>query len=119
MAFSGEGPLPGLTRPTEVVRRYADGREVPVRGAGFLGVDRRVLRDIALAGPSSNPTSVMDSAPGPGRFSVGTIGGLPTTWHVPAVLITELELRGSSGTEQRVIPRPPLQAAVTTETEGG
>lgn len=119
MAFSGEGPLPGLTRPTEVVRRYADGREVPVRGAGFLGVDRRVLRDIALAGPSSNPTSVMDSAPGPGRFSVGTIGGLPTTWHVPAVLITELELRGSSGTEQRVIPRPPLQAAVTNETEAG
>lgn len=112
MAFSGEGPLPGLTRPSEIVRRYADGREEPVRGAGFLGVDRRVLRDVALAGPLSQPISVMDSSPGPGRFSVGTIGGLPATWQVPAVLITELELRGSGGTEKRVIPRTPVGKAV-------
>ena len=80
MAFSGDGPLPGLTRPSEVYRLYRDGTEEPVRGLEFLGVDRRVLRDITMAGEVSDPVGVMDTAPGPGRFSIGTVGGLPASW---------------------------------------
>ena len=110
IAFSGEGPLPGLTRPAEAYRLYPDGREEPVRGLTFLGVDRRVLRDIAIAGAPSPGLGVMDSAPGPGRFSIGAIGGLPATWSVPPVVITELELRGAGGSDPRVIPAPPLAA---------
>lgn len=107
IAFSGEGPLAGLTRPVEAYRLYADGREEPVRGLSFLGVDRRALRDVAMAGPTGAPVGVMDGAPGPQRFSVGTVGGLPASWAVPAVLITEMELRGSGGVEKRVLAAPP------------
>ncbi len=116
MAFSGDGPLPGLTRPSEVYRLYPDGREEPVRGAHFLGVDRRVLRDIAMAGAPGEPVGVMDSSPGPGRFSIGTIGGLPATWVTPPVVITELELRGSGGREPRVIGPPPVSQKATRVT---
>lgn len=106
IAFSGEGPLAGLTRPQEAYRLYPDGREEPVRGLSFVGVDRRVLRDIAMAGDTGAPVGVMDGAPGPGRFSVGSVGGLPASWAAPAVVITELELRGRGGVEQRAVPRP-------------
>ncbi len=108
IAFSGEGPLAGLTRPLEAYRLYADGREEVVRGLSFVGVDRRVLRDIAMAGDPIEPVGVMDGAPGPGRFSVGSVGGLPASWAAPPVVITELELRGSGGVEPRAVPPPPL-----------
>ncbi len=111
VAFSGEGPLPGLTRPLEAYRLYPDGREEPVRGLQFLGVDRRVLRDIAAAGGTSAPVDVLDAGAGSRRFSIGAIGGLPATWAVPSVLITELELRGSGGREPRVLPAPPRDVA--------
>ena len=107
IAFSGEGPLPGLTRPLEAYRLYPDGREEPVRGLEFVGVDRRVLRDIAMAGGISEPTNAMDSAPGSRRFSIGAVGGLPVTWSAPSVVIVEMELRGQGGIDQRVLPPPP------------
>ena len=107
VAFSGEGPLPGLTRPLEVYRLYADGREEPVRGLTFVGVDRRVLRDIAMAGAVGEPVDVLDASMGSQRFSVGAVGGLPSTWTVPSVVITELELRGSGGGEPRALTPPP------------
>ncbi|MFT4979844.1 MAG: hypothetical protein ACI8S6_005756 [Myxococcota bacterium] len=110
ISFSGEGPLPGITRPLEAWRLYPDGRTEPVRGLEFIGVDRRTLRDIALAGPLSEPADLMDAAPGSGRYSVGSVGGLPTTWSAPAVVITEMELRGSGGSEPRVLSPPPLAA---------
>ncbi len=106
VAFSGEGPLPGLTRPTRAWRLYPDGRREPVRGLSFVGVDRRVLRDIVLAGRTEDPVGVMDAAPGSQRFGIGTLGGLPASWAVPAVLIGELELSGSPGREQRVLKMP-------------
>ncbi len=106
VAFSGEGPLPGLTRPLEAYRLYADGTEEPVRGLSFVGVDRRVLRDIALAGVVGPPVDVLDAGMGSARFSLGAVGGIPATWTVPSVLITELELRGSGGGEPRVLSPP-------------
>ena len=111
VAFSGEGPLAGLTRPVEVYRLHTDGREEPVRGLQFVGVDRRALRDVAMAGDTGPAVGVMDGAPGSQRFSVGTVGGLPASWAVPAVLVTEMEMRGTAGVEQRVCPLPPAAAA--------
>lgn len=106
IAFTGDAPLAGLTRPLEVYRMYADGREEPVRGLRFVGVDRRVMRDIAMAGAVAKPINVLDTGPGPGRFSLGSVGGLPACWATPPVLITELELRGSGGQQTHLIPPP-------------
>lgn len=112
VAFTGEGPLPGLTPPYEAYRLYPDGREEVVRGLGFLGVDRRALRDIVLAGRLSDPVNVMDSSPGPRRFSIGAVGGLPSTWSAPPVLVSEMELRGTGATDPRVLEPPKRDDAV-------
>lgn len=106
VAFSGEGPLPGITRPLQAWRLYPDGTTQPIRGLEFVGVDRRAMRDVAVAGPVSAPRNVMDSTPDANRYSIGSVGGLPSTWSAPAVVITELELRGSGGSERRVLAPP-------------
>jgi hypothetical protein len=106
IAISGDAPLPGLTRPMEVYRLYADGREEPVRPMEFVGVDRRVLRDIYAAGPLIGPVDVLDGPPGPDRFRIGPTGGIGVTWTVPEVLITEMELNGRRGGEPRVLQIP-------------
>ena len=105
--FSGEGPPPGLTPPYEAYLLYADGREEPVRGLGFVGVDRRALRDITMAGQVQPWVGALDIQPGPTRFHIGAIGGIPVAWAVPPVLIEEVELVGNTGGEKREIPRPP------------
>ena len=104
--FTGEGPPPGLTPPYEAYLLYPDGREQPVRGATFVGVDRRILRDVAMAGAPGPYVGVMDASPGPQRFNIGSLGGLPAAWSVPPVLITEVEMAGQSGGEAREIPAP-------------
>jgi hypothetical protein len=53
-----------------------------------------------------DPIDMMDAGPGPGRYQLGSVGGLPTTWMAPAVVITELELRGSGGREPRALSQP-------------
>ena len=110
IAITGEGPLSGLTPPTEVVRLYADGREEPVRGARFVGVDRRTLRDVVAAGRMGASMDVMDATGRTNRFDIGAVGGLPATWQVPDVLVAEMELRGSGGGESRILT-PPGEAA--------
>jgi hypothetical protein len=106
VGISGEGPMTGLTAPYEAYRLYADGHTQPVRALRFSGVDRRVLRDIALAGPGAGPVDMLDGPPGPARYQIGPTGGLTATWDVPAVLITELELAGGGGGEPRALPMP-------------
>ena len=106
VAFSGDGPLAGLTAPLEAYRLYPGGREEPVRGLKFVGVDRRVMRDIVRAGPQSDWINMTDNAPGTGRHSLGEIGGLGVSWSAPAVLVSELELRGQGGRESRVLSPP-------------
>ena len=117
VAFSGDAPLPGLTRPLEAYRLYADGHEEPVRGLEFVGVDRRVLRDIEIAGEIGPQVGVMDAGPGSRRFSIGPVGGLPATWSAPPVVVSELELRGQGGREPRVIPPPPMEARPPRKVE--
>ncbi|HND30744.1 MAG TPA: metallopeptidase TldD-related protein [Myxococcota bacterium] len=106
VAITGDAPLPGLTFPTEVYRLYRDGTEEPVRSMEFVGVDRRVLRDIDRAGPMIGPVDMLDGPPGPERFQIGAVGGLGVTWTVPSVLITELELVGRRGGEPRILKLP-------------
>jgi hypothetical protein len=103
IAVSGEAPLPGLTRPCEVYRLYEDGTKVPVRSMEFVGVDRRILRDIDRAGLMVGLVDTLDGPPGPDRFQIGPLGGLPVSWQVPEVLIAEAELVSRRGGEPRVI----------------
>lgn len=107
VAVTGEGPLAGLTLPLELCRLYADGRCVPERSLRFSGVDRRVLRDIVLAGEGDGPTDLLDGPPGPARFQIGATGGIPVTWDVPAVLVGEMELVGTAGGEVPLLAPPP------------
>jgi TldD protein len=116
VAFTGDAPLSGLTIPYEAYRLYPDGREEPVRGLSFLGVDRRALRDIVLAGHVSAPIGEMDSAPGPQQYSIGAVGGLPVTWSVPPVVISEMELRGTTLAEPRILPPPTRDAPLAVGT---
>jgi hypothetical protein len=117
VGVSGEGPLPGLTAPYEAYRLYADGREEPVRGLGFSGVDRRALRDIALASAGDGPVDGLDGSPGAARFQIGPTGGFPVTWDVPTVLITEMELSGRGGGEPRVLPPVPRSTQLVDDPE--
>jgi TldD protein len=105
-AVTGEAPLAGLTSPSEVYRLYPNGREEPVRGLRFVGVDRRVLRDIMATGKTSIPRNALDSPGASARFSLGYLSGLPVMWAAPEVVIGELELHGTGGGEHRVIPKP-------------
>lgn len=104
--FTGEGPPPGLTPAYEAYLLRADGSRSPVRGVAFSGVDRRVLRDIAMAGEPGPYVGLLDAEPGPGRFHIGAVGGLPASWSVPPVLVGELEVVGNQGGDKREIPAP-------------
>ena len=106
--FTGEGPPAGLTPPYEAYLLYRDGRIEPIRGFRFEGVDRRALRDVVRAGTPTPYVGVLDTSPGPGRFTLGAVGGLPASWSTPPVLISEIELSGAGGGEPREIPPPPF-----------
>lgn len=107
VAFTGDEQLSGLTTPTRVVRRYADGREEPVRGLKFVGVDRRVLKDIVLAGPQQDYVGLMDDADG--RYFMSPTGGRPVSWSVPSILIAEMELSGQGGGDEYILSPPTLE----------
>jgi hypothetical protein len=102
-AMSGDAPLAGLTAPYEACLLDRTGACAPVRNLRFVGVDRRALRDIVAAGPGPGPVNQLDGPPGTGRYTIGTTGGVPTTWNVPSVLVSELELEPAVGGEPRVI----------------
>ena len=93
----------GFPPPVEVVRVYADGREVPVRGWRFGELDRRLLRDIAAAGPSQ--TATVYGLP-TGKLPSSPTAGVPVTLTVPDVLVTELELRPGTENAQKAPPVP-------------
>lgn len=105
IAFSGDAPLSGLSKPLEMVRLYKDGREEPVRGGRFFGVDRRILRDIVMAGPQSPWIHMIDAPPSDFRANNQFVG-YGTSWSAPAILISEMELRGTQSGEKHRIPEP-------------
>ena len=104
IAFSGDEQLAGLTSPSIVVRRYADGHEEPVRNVRFVGVDKRILKDIVLAGPQQEFMGRMDDSTG--RYMIGATSGRPVSWSVPSILIEEMELNGQGGGQQYLLPHP-------------
>lgn len=103
ITFSGEGPPAGLTAPYAACFLSKDGTCTPARNLKFSGVDRRSLRDVVAAGPGAGPVNMLDGAPGPERFSIGSTGGIPTTWDTPSVLVGEVELEPSGAGEPRVL----------------
>ena len=105
-AVTGEGPLAGLTPPEEAYRLYANGKKEPIRGLQFIGVDRRVLRDIIANGKAHSHTEMLDGSGTSERFTLGEAGGVPVSWSAPSILISEMELRGHGGGEARIIKRP-------------
>ena len=104
--FTGDAPPAGLTMPYEAYLLHPDGTREPVRGLRFSGVDRRALRDIVLSGETGDYVGVLDGRPGPGRYHIGAVGGMPGAWAAPPVLVSELELVGNHGGDARRIPRP-------------
>lgn len=80
-----------LPPPVAVVKRYSDGREELLRGATFAAVERWVLRDIVLAGPSSehdylSPPSGNDWA------GLAPTEGIASRIRAPSVLVGEIEI---------------------------
>lgn len=104
---AANGARNDLTAPTEIVRHYADGREVLARGWRFKGVDRRTLRDVVAAGPSTTRTVLQ----GGSRRSV--TAGAPTTLTAPALLFEELELVPVESAAEKPprVPSPLAEAA--------
>ncbi len=105
--FTGDAPPAGLTMPYEALILHPDGTEEPVRGLRFSGVDRRALRDIVLSGETGEYVGVLDGRPGPARYHIGAVGGMPGAWAAPPILVSEMELVGNHGGDPRRIPRPP------------
>jgi hypothetical protein len=99
-----------LPMPVEIVRRYADGREEPLRGAQFAGVQRFVLRDIVAAGEQLEGSFMASTNGEP--WTYGPTEGLPTWISAPAVLVGEMELVPSPGDPKTVpvVPPPALSA---------
>jgi hypothetical protein len=96
-----EAPVPA---PLEVVRLYADGREEPVRGLRFEGLDRRSLRDIVAAGTVHTRSFL--AQPGGKPWGDGATHGLPVTLTAPTVLLSEVELLPDEATSEKP-PRLP------------
>lgn len=107
ISFGGDDG-PALSDPLQVVRLYADGTEVPVRGASFLLGDHRVLRDIVATGNDQTEHDYL--APpvlhGGTSWVAGPTTGVPVTLSTPSmVLISEMEIGPRSG---RKSPAPLL-----------
>jgi len=104
-AMQGSGSSKPLSSPLEVYRVYPDGREEPIRGVRFRGVNVRALRDILAVGDDAEPVEYMlNSAPlalmGAGGFVVGA------SVTCPSLLFDELDMERPQ--EER--PRPPVVA---------
>lgn len=110
-AMQGSGASRIVSPPLEIVRVYPDGREEPIRGVRFRGLNARALRDIVAVGNDAKPYEYMlNLAPlalmGAGGFAVGT------AVVCPSLLLDELELERPQ--EER--PRPPVVDPPALET---
>lgn len=98
-----------LPLPVAIYKLYADGREEPLRGAAFAGVQRFVLRDVQAAGEQVTASFLAPASGGDSYAFLGPTEGMPTRISAPEVLIGELELVPTPGDpdEVPVLPRPP------------
>jgi predicted Zn-dependent protease len=111
------GASSGDRLPLLVYRVYvADGHEELVRGARLVGVNLRLLRNIAGIGNDPAVFNYMQNpAPGFAGTALGAFGsaqgGLPSSIVAPSLLLEEVEARGARGERQRppLLPPPPLR----------
>jgi len=96
----------GLPPPVVAWRVFADGRREALRGLGFSGVHRWVLRDIAAAGRTQDLTYMAPFRPGASTYT--PIHGMPTWISAPEVVVGELELvpHAPDPRERPVTPSP-------------
>lgn len=103
----------GLSLPEPLVaeRVYLDGRVEQIRGLSFASVDRRLLRDIMMAGPVVERDLILG-------FDLrvpwlGPLDGIPSRMRVPEVLVGEMELLPAVGGKKS----PPRLVAVERADE--
>jgi len=117
LAGLATGASSGDRLPLLVYRVYvADGREELVHGARLVGVNLRLLRNIAGIGNDPGVFNYMqNTAPGFAGTALGAFGaaqsGLPSSIVTPSLLLEEVEARGARGERQRapLLPPPPLR----------
>ena len=96
----------GLPPPVVAWRVFADGRREALRGLGFSGVHRWVLRDIAAAGRTRDLSYMAPFRPGSSTYT--PIHGMPTWISAPEVVVGELEMvpHAPDPRERPVTPSP-------------
>ncbi len=118
LASFGGGAGTGDRLPLVIYRVYpADGREELVRGARLIGINTRVLRNVAGIGNDAFVYNYMQSQiAGFAGTALGAFGsaqgGLPASVVAPSLLFDELDVRGARGDPKRLplLPAPPLTA---------
>jgi TldD protein len=120
LASYGGGAGTGDRLPLVVYRVYPeeDGREEIVRGARIIGLNTRMLRNVAGIGNDDFVYNYMQSQiNGFAGTALGAFGsaqsGLPASVVAPSLFFEELEVRGARGEPKRLplLPAPPMNAA--------
>jgi hypothetical protein len=109
-----------LPPPVVAYRRYADGREEPVRGLTFAGVERWLLRDIVAAGPEEEGDYFAPLV-GTSYAALSPTEGMASHLWAPSVLVGEVEVVPSPADprELPVLPPPLADAAPPPSGAGG
>ena len=118
LASFGGGAGTGDRLPLVMYKVYPqDGREEIVRGARVIGLNTRVLRNLAGIGNDDFVYNYMQSQiAGFSGTALGAFGsaqgGLPAAVVAPSLLFEELEVRGARGEPKRLplLPAPPMTA---------
>jgi predicted Zn-dependent protease len=118
LASYGGGAGTGDRLPLLVYRVYPDdGKEEIVRGARIIGLNTRMLRNVAGIGNDDFVYNYMQSQiNGFEGTALGAFGsaqsGLPASVVAPSLLFEELEVRGARGEPKRLplLPAPPMNA---------
>jgi len=118
LASYGGGAGTGDRLPLVVYRVYPEtGREEMIRGSRIIGLNSRVLRNVAGIGNDSFVYNYMQSQMnGFAGTALGAFGsaqlGLPASMVAPSLLFEELEVRGARGEAKRLplLPPPPMSA---------
>ncbi len=118
LASFGGGAGTGDRLPLLVYKVYPEnGREEIIRGARMIGLNTRVLRNLAGVGNDNFVYNYMQSQiAGFAGTALGAFGsaqnGLPASVVAPSLLFEELEVRGARGEPKRLplLPAPPLSA---------
>ena len=119
LASYGGGAGTGDRLPLVVYRVYPEtGREEMIRGSRIIGLNSRVLRNVAGIGNDSFVYNYMQSQMnGFAGTALGAFGtaqlGLPASVVAPSLLFEELEVRGARGEAKRLplLPPPPMSPA--------